>query len=216
MGRVYQDSIFFGADSRTTRFNFNGTKIDTVFDMICKIHVVGKFNFSNIHSFADLSFFSARNACENQTDVRNVITVFSKDIIIKTMPLLQKYKKENPIYYKSIINDSLMCQTVFFGFQDSLPYLIDVIFKATELPSGEIHIKVFTQDGIIFIAGETNEIDSIFDNDKTWRNGATAAINHLIGVEINAHPKEVAYPIDIIKVTNNGIEWLRRKNMCIE
>lgn len=216
MGRVYQDSIFFGADSRTTRFNFNGNKIDTVLDMTCKIHVVGKYNFSNIHSFADLSFFSAKNACENQTDVRNVMTVFSRDIIRKTMPLLQKYKKESPVYYKSIINDSLMCQTVFFGFQDSLPYLINVLFKATELPSGEINIKAFTQAGIIFVAGEINEIASIFQNDKTWSNGATTAIDNLIGIEINAHSKEVTYPVDIIKVTNNGIEWLRHKSMCIE
>jgi hypothetical protein len=214
VGRVFQDSIFFGADSRTTRFNFNGNKIDTVLDSTCKIHIVGKFAFSNIHSFADLSFISAKNACENQNDVRDIIKKFSKDLIRKTILLLQKYKIENPEYFKSIINDSIMCQTVFFGFQDSLPYLLDVLYKASELSSGVINIKSFTQSGIIFIAGETHEIDTIFQTDMIWNNGAVSAIDRLIGIEILAHSKEVAFPIDIIKITNNGAQWIRHKSMC--
>ncbi len=214
VGRIFQDSIYFGADSRTTRFVFSGNKVNTFFESICKIHIVKNVAFSNIHSLADHSYAIAKDVCNNVKGIKNILSSFAKEFNRKTMPLLQRMKSDNPLYYNSLMSDTLLCQTVFFGFEDSLPYLVAVIFVAKELANGEINIKANSYGTIIYIGGEVNEIESIYDKDNTWENGSQFAIETLIGIEISAHPNQVSYPIDIIKMTQDGHSWIRRKKIC--
>ena len=193
---------------------FYGSRIDTTPEVTCKIHCIKNIYFSNIHSLADHSFLIAKKVCEDQIGVKNVITVFEKEFIRQTLPILEKYKIQNPSYYESLINDSILCQTIFFGFEESLPYMISVLFRARQLLTGQINLKAEAHDGILFIGGEVREIDTLFSNEALWNQGPVSAIDKLIGIEINSHPKEVSYPIDIIKLTKSEKIWIRRKQMC--
>jgi hypothetical protein len=41
-----------------------------------------------------------------------------------------------------------------------------------------------------------------------------AFINRCINIEIKAKPKGVGYPINIIRITKDGIKWIQKNQIC--
>ena len=47
-----------------------------------------------------------------------------------------------------------------------------------------------------------------------WRVGIVEGIRSLIELEIAAEPAHTGGPIDILRITKDGAEWIQRKQEC--
>jgi hypothetical protein len=100
-------------------------------------------------------------------------------------------------------------------------FMINAIAKGYSLiltpTSTELNIKEGS-DKAMAVNGETRHISTFLEAHPTHikDNTATDIIDTLIGVEIENDPESVGPPIDILRLTEDGPSWIRRKEQCFE
>lgn len=117
-------------------------------------------------------------------------------------------------------------QVVIAGFDGTTPVLFVMAFEPGVSASGELKINRESRpcpgaacpDGYVYIfMGKHDAIDKhLTKNPGIWANSPVAVVRELIEVEAVYEPEAVGPPIDILRITKDGFEWIQEKEICEE
>ena len=98
-------------------------------------------------------------------------------------------------------------------------------FRALQYNPGQISVAVIPDDCLadckgqvaIRFLGESEAIDGLPEEmPDSWKAGLSDGVRGLIETEIAARGEYVGSPIDIVRISPNGAQWIQRKTECAE
>jgi len=207
------DAFFCGADSRQTRFKktMNGEVIPE-YHSVCKIKT-----FNNI--FYTVSGYTTEN-----------IEVGIKEALIARS--LASLKNNIGITVPARVNSAVRDRRIFLGEKFSEYHPKNSIFTVILL-FGSFNNDLFAEC-IFFVPDDTGvnwdwsivkDIDAFGNvyeiqqskelyDPNLWSKGEVYAINELVSTAQRYQPTKIAPPVDIVKITKHGAEWIQRKQEC--
>lgn len=219
IARKSQNAIYVGADSRVvfTRTNAITGKLYDSIGSVCKLYHQGKFNFAALGQEINEEIRLAKISCQNKKSFEEVIQSFGTTFGSYLGLYLGYQKRRDSNSYNLLIKEKpYISQTMFFGYENNLPVLADVLFEVPDTIKDIIIVKHTIVKKDLLYGGYIEEIRGPIEKETTWKNGIVQTIKELIQVEVAAHPKEVGGDINIIKVTPDGqIEWIPNANSCV-
>jgi hypothetical protein len=219
IARKIQNSIYVGADSREvfTKTNVNTGKLYDSIGSICKLYHEGNFNFATLGQEIDEEIKLAKITCKNKKSFAEVIESFGNAFGSYLGLYLGYEKRRDSNSYNRLIKEKpYISQTMFFGYENNMAVLADVLFELPDTIKDVILVKHSVVKNDLLFGGFVEEIRGLVVQDTTWKKGTVQTIKELIQIEIAAHPKEVGGDIIILKVTPDGqIEWMPTTNSCI-
>ena len=212
--------IYVGSDSRGGAFKSVPGNSPSI---LCKINSVGKFNFAISGVGFPMALEECKKACPNKTTFLEVINIFVPSFIKKLQDSLEIVRQRLPALFTEITHSpEHLANVLFFGTEADSLYIAQVRFVLDTDISTPVRVSASggpyatkTNKPIIIATGFTDEIEPIVFKEKTWQAGIVKTIKRLIQIEIKYHPDKVNGPIDILKVTLKGNEWIQRKNVCL-
>jgi hypothetical protein len=135
-------------------------------------------------------------------------------------------KNRSPNALRRYTSKPTALQLLFVGIQGQVPLILGVDFhnrksdsERASVSAGEIQNCGTTSDACTHLAiGRTNAI-----SDFTKRKGSmdllaqikpVIGVEYLIQLEIEQEGDDVGPPIDILRITRSGAQWIRRKPQC--
>lgn len=211
IGKIIKNYIYVGADSRAIEVKVNGItqQTDTTFSKFCKIKKIGKYYFAVVHAFAEESIELINEIYKNAKDLNELIYMYATNFKVLLQNKLQQLKSDNEkSYYTFYPPDSLLCHTIFFGYETDTAILRGVTFINKDDKSRMKVSAMYWHDSAI-AAGEVSEIKAVVKNPKTWQHrNPKNVIYTLIKKQCDTHSTFVGEPINIIQVTKDGYKWL--------
>jgi hypothetical protein len=65
--------------------------------------------------------------------------------------------------------------------------------------------------------GKHEAIDRYLPQDPDmWKNDPVDVVRKLIEIEVTSEHETVGPPIDILRITKEGSEWIQKKDMCAD
>jgi len=132
-------------------------------------------------------------------------------------------KKMRTFFEKMFIGKQLL-QVVIAGLENGLPTIIVMAFEPTISPSGELKINVESHpcpgvacpSGFVYIfIGKHEAIDRYLPlAPDMWKNNPVEVVRELMEIEVTSERETVGRPIDILRITKDGPEWIQEKDMC--
>lgn len=209
------DTIWIGADSKVV----NNKGVSTV---NCKITQANDFVFvySGISQFTDIYVDSIFKRCYGVgRNIHKTMELFDKEMLHTMFEIGGK-----AIMYKLEGIDSIGgIATLFATYENGMAkffsreyYVIigkkqdGTVFITSDFDSASVTSKMRPLN--YYLAGHYEAIASIAIT-KMFGN-IPAAINELIGMQIKATPNYVGYPINIICISKDGINWVQENSPC--
>ena len=211
IAKITKNSIYVGADSRAieVKIDVRNWHSDTTFSDFCKIRKIGKYYFAVVHDFAEESIELINNASINAKNLNDLIYIYVRKFRLFLINKLQEIKSENEKYYYNYYPpDSLLCHTIFFGYESDTAILRGVTFLNEEDKNNTINVSVTYWHDTAIAAGEATEIKPIVKDPNTWHRNPKKVIYTLIKKQCDRHPTTVGKPIHIIRVSKNGYKWV--------
>jgi len=139
--------------------------------------------------------------------------------------VLEIYRRNNPLDYKSRFKTAPALQILFFGIENGSSFMAVSDWKiTTPSPSGSIQVEILyakcpgdlCPSGEQFVmAGEKDAISNFLKkNPGYWKVNPVEAVRELIEFQITDVPALVGPPIDILYVDKNGARWIQKKEQC--
>jgi len=135
-------------------------------------------------------------------------------------------KNKMPDFYEKMFRGRELLQVVMAGLENETPAIIVMAFESSISPSGELNINVESRpcpgtacpSGFVYILlGEHNDIDRYLPTDpELLKKDPVDVIRKLIEVEVTSEPLTVGPPVDILRITKGGAEWIQEKNTCVD
>lgn len=214
--------IIVGADSKLT------TTDGSIPELVCKIYQVGRVFFAlakyagtrtNGFNVSDV----AKEAIKDGGSIADIQTRFHCLIGTPLYRTAQAFKNEDPTGYYECFRDGSILDIVFFGFENQSPVL--ALSKLTPIfpPYGktmtvEFHNDMRGEDGDLGCAllGQISAPGTLMKQqpDYVLNIGPAEAVHRLVRLAINECPEWCGEPIDILRVTSKGAEWIQRKQEC--
>lgn len=218
--------IVIGADSKVT--NTFGNDLNR---RECKIRQVGDlfialegleidrktgFNVREI-STAALQLRPAASAAEK---VKILMGYLVSGLLVE-LPYLKSHEPE--AYFRKIEGGQLFLRIVVAGFESGRPLVFVRSFRALQYNPGQIGVAVIPDDcladckGTVAtrFLGESDAIEGLPEETPNfWRAGLSAGVRTLIETEVAARSEYVGPPIDIVRISQNGAQWIQKKSEC--
>lgn len=214
--------IIVGADSKLT------TSDGSITELVCKIYQVGRvfcalakyagtrtngFNVSDV----------AKEAIKEGGSIADIQTRFHCLIGTPLYRTAQAFKNEDPTGYHECFRDGSILDIVFFGFENQSPRL--ALSKLTPVfPPDEPRMRVDSSNDLrgkdgnpdYAFLGNVSALGTLIKQEPDYfLNIDTAeAVHRLVQIAINDAPDWSGEPIDILRVTSKGAEWIQRKQEC--
>jgi hypothetical protein len=212
--------VFVAADSKTVQTHNRRQPL-----LECKIHREGDVFFAIAGHKRELTTGwdatpLARTACRHQGSVASKVIRFEAIVEQPLRSMLADVLRLEPEYCQKYIVDRLVLQLAFFGLEDASPYLYVRSYKVTSSLAGldvtlENRTDAVGPDNKIALLGEYDAIDQfIASNPRYYELPPALLVERLVQVEIDAVPHLVGPPIDVVQVTRDGVQWIRRKPEC--
>ncbi|HKE57507.1 MAG TPA: hypothetical protein VKB46_12415 [Pyrinomonadaceae bacterium] len=208
------DEVVIGADSLGT-FD-NGKSIVT--RNVCKIHEQGGvvFAIAGLEVNPPTGFNAATLiATEAAKGYPISETIRAIESVIKPQLLreLEWQQKERPEMYRRrlIDNQELPLSFVLAGLENGSPVLYARAFKIdgtilrVDSPNGEFTLWIGKSAAIERFRAQRN---------RRLYHSPVEFVRVLVQLEIDDDEPTVAGPIDMVRITRNGTEWLQRKSEC--
>jgi tetratricopeptide (TPR) repeat protein len=229
------NEIVIGGDSKGVQHTYEGGDIrETDPRSACKIFRAGDL-FVAIAGLSSLSINIAK-VQGRPFDARKLIA--------QVVPLEGTIAKKANAIEKAIVNlfaDSAeiimpitetakippVVAIIVAGMENESPKLVRIVFKAVRLSSGAIDIesKCFEcpgdceANGTSWVSmGFDKAIRKYLDGNRDFliNTDLVEDTRKLIEMEISENPSDVGGPIDILRITKKGHEWVHRKDMCVD
>jgi hypothetical protein len=204
--------IYVAADSKRT-FYFNDKYKS---ESICKIHNVGDRYFA-IAGIDDGGLLKAANgALTNSTNIDSSIIIFEKVMTARYTYLMTTAQKYYPEKFKHFLQDGLSCVS-FFGYYSGEPYVININFLVTVDDKQRVSIAYRTQlVSSITVIGISEDIEKTKPEDlpseEMIRKNPELYVESLVEIEARKRPLAVSAPIDLLELSPQGPNWIRRSN----
>lgn len=130
---------------------------------------------------------------------------------------------EPQTFFKKIEGGQLFLRVIVAGFEKRRPLVFVRSFRALQYNPGQIGVAVIPDDCLAdcksVIAtrflGESDAIEGLPEETPDfWKSGLSDGVRRLIEIEIEARSEYVGPPIDIVRITANGAQWVQEKTEC--
>ena len=132
---------------------------------------------------------------------------------------------EPETYFRKIEGGQLFLRIIVAGFEKGRPLVFVRSFRALQYNPGQIGVAVIPDDCLADckgqvatrFLGESDAIDGLPEETPDfWKAGLSDGVRRLIETEIAARGEYVGPPIDIVRISPNGAQWIQRKTECAE
>lgn len=220
------NEIVVGADSKVT-----DTYGDALQKRACKILQFGKVIVAmeglgadrktgfSIEKIAAQALRTRPNA--SITESTNFLTGLLVSSLLLELPALQKDDPNS--YSRKIGAGQTFLRIVVTGFEKRRPLVFLRSFRAAPISPQNMGITVMADDClsgcqgdvVTRFVGETDAIDGLPEETAGfWRDGLVSGVRKLVEIEVEARNEYVGPPIDIVRISPRGVEWIQRKPEC--
>ena len=140
-------------------------------------------------------------------------------------PTLEVYQIK-PGFYEKMFRGKELLQVVMAGMENGTPTIIVMAFESSISPSGELKINVKSRpcpgiacpsSSVYIFMGEHDDIDRYLLTDPgILKDNPVDVIQKLIEIEVTSKPETVGPPINILRITKGGSEWIQENNTCVD
>jgi hypothetical protein len=159
----------------------------------------------------------------NILDKADTVTKAVQSILLK---ISWWAKEKKPALFKKMFIGKELLQVVMAGMENDSPTIIVIAFKPRISASGELKIDVeyhpcpgiaCPEGSVYILMGKHEAIDRYLPQTPAiWKNDSVEVVRKLLEIEVAAERETVGPPIDILRISKNGSEWIQRKEMCAE
>jgi hypothetical protein len=220
-----KDQIIIGADSRRVQ----GDRKTPVAQLICKIRQGSGFYFVTAGLAGDGSTgFNVADAISNARfstetfaeKVEKVEGLLSKSLI----PILEAHRKDSPQSFTARYGKGApVVQAAFVALVENQPTLMMREFVPSAQAGVPIEIVIFryacpgnckTNEEVVQLGRHEASRNVMTEQPILWRIDPVSVARQMVEAEIAAVPGEVGGPIDILRLTSKGPEWIQQKAQC--
>jgi hypothetical protein len=216
--------IVIAADSRATASNDLSIHIST-----CKIRQINSvfvasagFMFSPATGFSIDQLLSA--SFKANVSIRQGVGSFERAVIKPMLNQMIWERKRDIASFQREYEGKETVQIVFATIESGIPVLLFRSFKS-ETVKGKLTFRLArslncpgdcTGDIRYVPLGEGEAIAAYMEqNPKEWFRGTfVETAKFFVTLEIKDKPQFVAFPIDVLRLTKDGAEWIQKKEGC--
>lgn len=216
---VTPDYILMGADSKRMIIDDNSSK--TINQSVCKIRNVGPYCYALAGFVASQStFFSADSIVQRylnkDMEYQTAIASITKAIKKGLRKELRYQRKHQPQLFKKMIDSKEhLLEIAILSVQNNAPHVQIIGFEWSN--ENRIEVKDYTaacpgdcpdKQAQFYLLGEYSGMEKYLD-EKTNPSDPVALIKDLITMQSHATPTSVGVPVNMIKYTTSGVEWIK-------
>lgn len=221
------NEVVIGADSKRkiSEFDPRGRLVAVTSALACKIQKADGFYFGCSGPCGELDVASIIvRASRGPASIQRKVEVLVPLVEDALNNFLQN-KSQNAL--RLYANKPTALQLLFVGIQNRVPLILGVDFHYRKsdtdvfVEAGEISICGGRSDACThLVIGRTNAISNFSKKkgsmDYLARVQPVVSVERLIQMEIDEEPDDVGPPIDILRITQRGTRWIRRKRQCTD
>ena len=228
--------MVIGTDSkrlRTAREDLN----DARSELACKIIRADNI-FITTAGLTGIAFRKGHRDIPTEFDLTEIIRTTAlgegslpekADVLAKTIDnaLLKMYawmKDRMPALFRQTMLGKEAAQVLMAGTEHETPVFVVMTFQPSLSPSGELEIQISSRpcpgtacpSGSVYLfMGRHEAIDRyLHTNPDIWTNDPVDVVRELLETEVASDPESVGPPLDILRITKEGSEWIQEKDMC--
>lgn len=208
----------------------DGTRQDRI---ACKIYRFGSlfYAYSGTIATHSQSGFDARLLIEKALSKGKFVSGkaqgFEDTVTAPLLKALEMVRQDNLAYFERELLKGNPLQLLIAGIEDGKAVMSVRGFKIISGHSAPIQLQTTRIDcpqdcapqGKYVLLGEHNAIDRFLSNpanNDIWNHGLISAASFLVSLEIFGTPQTVGPPVDILRITRTGAEWIQKKPECEE
>lgn len=218
--------IVIGADSKVT-----DTFGNDLSRRACKIRQVGNLfvrsrdSRSIARQVSAFDRFRLRHSnygpAASATEKISILMGYLVSGLLAELPYLKSHEPE--AYFKKIEGGLLFLRVIVAGFENGRPLVFVRSFRALQYNPGQIGVAVIPDDClencqgpvVTRYLGESDAIEGLPEETPNfWKAGLSVGVRTLIETEIAARSEYVGPPIDIVRINQNGAQWIQKKPEC--
>jgi hypothetical protein len=155
------------------------------------------------------------------TEKVSILTGFLVSELLIELAHLKANEPET--YFRKIEGGQLFLRLIVAGFEKGKPLVFVRSFRALQFNPGQIGVSVIPDDClancgdavVTRFLGESDAIDGLPEETPDfWKAGLSVGVRRLIETEIAARGEYVGPPIDIVRISKSGAQWVQRKPEC--
>lgn len=231
------DEIVIGSDSKTT-LTPAGIGVGGQGNISkCKIVQAGNLFFASAGS-AGTGTVGLRGDVDPEYDLKEIIaeelrgngrisdkvSSLEKVLAANLIMIAEEARRDNAAFFLARFARYPVHTFIVGGLDEGELVLMVRTFRLMISPSGSLSFEIgrFTcpgdcqQTGITILEGQTEAIRKYLLQHTLYLYYAdpVTAVRDLVGLEIAEAPSSVGPPIDILRLTKKGAEWIQRKPLC--
>ncbi|MCU7552144.1 hypothetical protein OCK74_23700 [Chitinophagaceae bacterium LB-8] len=210
--------VVMGTDSRRTILDGNANVSEKV--SVCKINRVRNYCYALAGMVASRNTFSAHKIINKELkrakDYNQAVSRIKQEIK-KALHNEFMYQKlfQPELYKKSVASKRNILEVALVSIKDNKPQVQIIGFEFTD--ENEIDVKDYTekcpgdcppQQSQFYFLGDYSGIEKYFDT-KPKVSDPVSFVEQLIRIQSQTTPSSVAAPINIVKFSSNGVEWIK-------
>ncbi len=220
------NEIVIGADSKVTDaygndLNKRACKIRQAGDLFIAIEGL-ELDRQTGFSVPDIA--SKALASKASASASDKVSVLMGYLVSGLLTELSHLKAHEPqTYFKKIEGGQLFLRIIVAGFENGQPLLFVRSFRALQYNPGQIGVAVIPDDcfddckGVVVtrFLGESDAIEGLPEETPDfWKAGLSDGVRRLVETEIAARSEYVGAPIDIVRISAKGAQWVQKKTEC--
>jgi hypothetical protein len=231
------DEIVIGADSKTTLTPAGGSTEAPESIEKCKIVQTGDLFFASAGA-AGIGPADSGGEIDPQFDIREAIVRglrggggiaervgnLEKVLVADLTRVAEEARRHDAAFFLQRFVRRPAHTIVIAGIENGEPVLMVRTFRMIASPSGSLSFEIgrFACPGdcrtnfITIFEGQTEAIRDYLQDHRLFLyfTDAVTVVRDLVGLEISKSPSSVGPPIDILRLTKKGAEWIQRKSLC--
>lgn len=215
---VTPEYIIMGTDSRRTILDDKANVAEKL--SVCKIRKAGKYCFAMAGMVASRTSFSADRIINKELkkarNYQHAIANIKKSLksALRQEFLYQKHFQPK-IYAHSLASREHILEVVILSMKNNKPQLHIIGFELTN--EREIEVKDYTEScpgdcpvrqSQFYFLGDYSGIEKYFETSPKVSD-PVSFVEELITIQSQATPGSVGTPVNIVKLSNNGLEWIK-------
>lgn len=212
--------IVIAGDSKTVM----GTDVG----LLCKVRVVNDVAYgeSGILMVPSRQFVATDivgRALDHEGGLSVRADAFSRDIVEPLTKLSTELREGDPPGYVKLVKDKVVFSVVFAAFEDHMAKMIMRYWTASEkdgrvvLTQSNYACPGDCETGYVALGDNDAVTADVVKHPAIWKDlGLEVAVRHLVEDEIMDMPDAVGPPVEILRVSEGGIQWVEDPGSCAD
>jgi hypothetical protein len=231
------DEVVIGADSKTTLTREGGATGDAGSISKCKIIQAGNLFFASA-GYAGIGPTEFPGDIDPGFNLEKIVTEglrgnggiaekmssLEKAIVANLSRIANEAKRNNPAFFVTRFLEHPPYTIMVTGLDHGELVLMVRKFRLITSPSGSVSFDIGRFDcpgnceepSVTVLEGRSGAIRKYLQQHVLFLYYADpiTAVRNLVGLEIEEDPSSVGPPIDILRLTRKGAEWIQKKPLC--